>query len=73
METRFLVQHESCECKHELNESLCNSMQKWNHDQCRSGCKELDNWSSCKNDYMWNSVILVSVILNVIKHAKLNI
>ena len=33
-ETRFSVQHESCECKCEFNEGLCNSNQKWNHDEC---------------------------------------
>ena len=33
-ETRFLVQHESSECKCELNESVCHSMQKWNHEEC---------------------------------------
>ena len=27
-ETRLLVQHESCECKCGLNESVCNSKQK---------------------------------------------
>ena len=27
-ETRFLVQHESCECKCGLKESVCNSKQK---------------------------------------------
>ena len=53
-ETRFLVQHWPCECKCRLNESECNSKQKWNHDECWCECKELDNWRSCKNDYMWN-------------------
>ena len=33
-ETRFSVQHESCECKYEFNEGVCNSNQKWNHDEC---------------------------------------
>ena len=33
-ETKFLVQHESCECKCGLNESVCNSKQKWNHNEC---------------------------------------
>ena len=33
---------------------VCNSKQKWNQDECWCGCKELDDWSSCKNDYMWN-------------------
>ena len=54
-ETKFLVHHESCEYKWKLNESVCNSKRKWNHDQCRCECKELDDWDSCKDDYMWNS------------------
>ena len=33
-ETRFLVKHESCECKCRLSESVCLSRQKWNHDEC---------------------------------------
>ena len=53
-ETRFLGQHESRECKCRLNKSECNSKQKWNHNECRCECKELDDWGSCKNDYMWN-------------------
>ena len=40
-ETRFLVQHKSCEFKRTLNESVCNSQQKWNHDECSCECKEL--------------------------------
>ena len=34
-ETRFLVEYELCECKCGLNKSVCNSNQKWNHDECR--------------------------------------
>ena len=41
-ETRFLVQHESCECKYRLNESVCNSNEKWNNNEFRCECKELD-------------------------------
>ena len=33
-ETRFLVQHGSCECKRELN-SVYNLNQKWNHNEYR--------------------------------------
>ena len=40
-ETTFLVQHESFECKCRLKESLCNSSQKLNHDECR--CEFLKN------------------------------
>ena len=39
-ERRFLVQHESCECKCGLSESVCSSNQKWNHDECCCECKE---------------------------------
>ena len=67
-ETRFLVQHESCKCKCRLNEYLCNSKQKWNHDKCRCECKEVDNWGSCKKEYMWNPA---RVIVSIIKHVKL--
>ena len=52
-ETRFSVQHESCECKCGLNESVCNLKQKRNHGECWCECKELDDWGSCK-EYMWN-------------------
>ena len=31
--TRFLVQHELCKCKYGLNESVCNTKQKLNHDK----------------------------------------
>ena len=41
-----------CECKYRLSENLCNSNQKWNHDECRCGCKEIDSF--CKFDYIWN-------------------
>ena len=41
-ETRFLVHHESCECK------------KWNDDECRCECNKLDDWGFCKKDYIWN-------------------
>ena len=51
-ETRFLVRHKSCACKCGLNESLCNSKQKQNDDECRCECKELDDWSSFKDHYM---------------------
>ena len=34
-ESRFLVQHESCDSKCGLNESVCNSKQQWNHGECR--------------------------------------
>ena len=33
---------------------MCNAKQKWSHDKCQCECKELVNWSSCKNDYMMN-------------------
>ena len=48
-ETRFSVQRESCECICRLNE---NGKQKWNYDECWCDCEELDDWSSCEDDYM---------------------
>ena len=42
-ETRFFVQHESCKCKCELNESVFNSKQKWDHNKRQCECKELDD------------------------------
>ena len=51
-ETRVIVPHESCKCKCGSNESVCNSKQKWNPDECLRECKELDDWGSCKGDYM---------------------
>ena len=54
-ETRFLIQHNWYEYKCALNESLFNSKQKQNYDNCRFDCKELEDWSSYKDGYMWNS------------------
>ena len=36
----------SCERKCELNESVCNMKQKWNHNECSCECKKLDDCSS---------------------------
>ena len=44
------IQHELCVCKYGLNDNVCNSNQKWNHDECWCERKELDDWSSCKDD-----------------------
>ena len=38
--TRFEVQHESCECKCGLNESICNSNQNWDPGESWCECKE---------------------------------
>ena len=53
-DTRCLVQHELCECRCRLKESVCNLKHKRNYDGCRCECKELDDWVSRKNDFMWN-------------------
>ena len=47
-QTRFLLQHESCGCKCGLNESVCNSNQKWYHNECR--CE----WGECNSKRKWN-------------------
>ena len=46
-EARFIVRHESHKCKRELNESVCNSKQLWNSDECWCDCKKLEDWVSC--------------------------
>ena len=53
-ETKFLVHHESCDCKCGSNKSVWNSKQKWNHNECWCEFKKVDDWSSCKYDFMWN-------------------
>ena len=37
-----------------LNEDVYSSKQKWNHDERHCECTELDDWSSCKDNCMWN-------------------
>ena len=53
-DTKFIVQHESCRCKCRLNESVCNTKQEWHHNDCKCECKEINVWSSWKDDDMWN-------------------
>ena len=62
-ETKFLIQHESFECKCRLNESACNSKHKWNHDKCWCDCKELVDWSYYKKLFTYG--ILARVIANM--------
>ena len=70
-ETKFLIQHESFECKCRLNESACNSKQKWNHDKCWCDCKELDDWSYCKKTvYIWNSSTCDCEYVNMKRQVK---
>ena len=51
-----------------MNGKVCHSEKKWNHDECRCGCKELDDWDSCEKGYMCNTS---TCDLNIIKHVKL--
>ena len=37
-----------------MDESVCNSKQKWNHDGSSCECTKLVDWCSCRDDYMWN-------------------
>ena len=53
---------------------MCNSKQKWKHDECWCECQELDEWDSCKKDYLCNPntcdcVILIHV--SAIRHVNL--
>ena len=50
--TRFLFQYELCECTYGLNKSVCNSNQKWSHDECWCKCKELDEWDFYEKNYL---------------------
>ena len=52
-ETKFLVQNKLCWCKCGLNESVCNSKQKWDY-KWRCGFKELVACGSCKASCMSN-------------------
>ena len=45
-EPKFLVKHALCECKCQLNKSVCKPKQKLNHDECWWKCKELRHWGS---------------------------
>ena len=51
--TRFIVEHESCECRCGLNEGVCNLKQKQNRDECLCKGKALGDWSFCEKDYMY--------------------
>ena len=44
--TQDLVQHELCECKCRLNESVYSSKQKLNRNNGWCQCKELHDWTS---------------------------
>ena len=46
---KYIVRHESFKCKCRSNQSVCNSKQKYNHEEYWSEWKELD-----QDDYMWN-------------------
>ena len=73
-ERSFLVQYELRQCACGLIKSMCNSKQKWKHDECWCECQELDEWDSCKKDYLCNPntcdcVILIHV--SAIRHVNL--
>ena len=65
-ETKFLVQNKLRWCKCGLNESICNSKQKWDH-KWRCEFKELV--ASTHKEIKCQ--ILVQRIMTVIRHAKL--
>ena len=69
-EARFLIYHESCECKCGLNGNVRNSKQQMNHDECRCDFKELDDWGSCQI-ILCGVLVRVRVIVNEIRHLKL--
>ena len=46
-----MAKHVSQNSKCKLNNTACNSDQKWNNKACRYECK---NYRTCKKDYNWN-------------------
>ena len=48
----LLMNHEPLNETKGLNESVLKSRQKWDHNESRCKCKELDHWSSCKDNHM---------------------
>ena len=42
-EARSLVQHDSYECKCRLTKIVCNSLQKWDLNECQCEWKELND------------------------------
>ena len=38
----------------EIDESVCSSNQKWNHDECWCDCKKIDDWGSHEKGCVWN-------------------
>ena len=42
-QTRFLVQRDSYQCKWALNQTSCNSKQKWKHNECQFLREEIDD------------------------------
>ena len=45
--------YESCKCDCLLNETICNSKQKWNKDECTCECLKIEE---CHNNSFWNVV-----------------
>ena len=44
---RHIKWHETCECAFRLDDSVCNSKQRWNDDKCRCECKKLIDKGLC--------------------------
>ena len=55
IEVKFLVQHDSSESKCRLNENVCSSKLKWNHDiYVNVNVKDYMIRVLVKKGYMWN-------------------
>ena len=67
-ETKFLYQHESRQHKYRLNKSVCNSKQKWNHNEFR--CKNVKKLMIGLHVKKITYGILASVVVDI-KHVKM--
>ena len=68
-ETKFLYQHESSECKRRLNKIICNSKQKWNHNEFR--CKKVKHSTIGALVKMITYGILARMVVKI-NHAKID-
>ena len=53
-ETRHIECCKTGKCKCRLDESVCNSKQRWNEDKCRCECKELIDKGISGKGFIWN-------------------
>ena len=53
-ETRHIEWIKTCKCKCRLNARVCNNKRRWNGDNLRFECKELNDKEICDKGFIWN-------------------